>query len=200
MPVLGNKAVVDVEGIPEGDDYFVVFMDSYTGQVGSEGDSDEARRVKGRQEDVGPFDGRPSCLVGSFCSYSCSELTLTLSGCRSTPSPRSSRSSPVCFSSRSLFVQRVEAHHSPSLLVLASADNTASTTITASLTMTVTGSPHPTRAFETTLEPPAGATAVTGNSFYGITAVKASSALGRSALTLSGLSVGVLGGAVALLL
>jgi len=33
VPVRDMKAVVDVEGIPEGDDYFCVFMDSYDGTV-----------------------------------------------------------------------------------------------------------------------------------------------------------------------
>lgn len=33
VPVKDKQAVVDVEGIPEGDDYFCVFMDSYDGTV-----------------------------------------------------------------------------------------------------------------------------------------------------------------------
>ena len=33
VPVADYKAVVDVEGIPEGNDYFAVFMDSYDGTV-----------------------------------------------------------------------------------------------------------------------------------------------------------------------
>lgn len=33
VPLKDGKAVIDVEGIPEGDDYFAVFMDSYDGTV-----------------------------------------------------------------------------------------------------------------------------------------------------------------------
>lgn len=33
MPLADGKAIIDIEGIPEGDDYFAVFMDSYDGTV-----------------------------------------------------------------------------------------------------------------------------------------------------------------------
>ncbi|KAL7414590.1 hypothetical protein BDY24DRAFT_434261 [Mrakia frigida] len=112
VPLKDGKAVVDVEGIPEGDDYFCVFMDSYDGTV-----------------------------------YA-----------------RSSRFS----------IQ---------------ANNTVSTTVSASLTMTITGSPHPTRMFETTLLPVE--TKISDSSFYGNS--------GSSSSASRGVSVGVgIGGSMGL--
>jgi hypothetical protein len=33
VPIVDGKAIIAVEGIPEGDDYFAIFMDSYDGTV-----------------------------------------------------------------------------------------------------------------------------------------------------------------------
>lgn len=94
----------------------------------------------------------------------------------------------------SFSLRRVEhsSSHTPSSLP--SPDNTVSTTVSASLTMTITGSPHPTRMFETTLLPIE--TKISDSSFYGNSGSSSSASrevsLGVGIGGLMGLGMGVL--------